>query len=103
MAVQQLGAASGAKSGDEEWFSADLEANEGLGQGEKWTLHFAISGASPVEFTLNSGTNWIKLNEGNNHVADSAYEYTFHVDGDDKFNIRATNAVTIRYCRVYIS
>lgn len=102
MAIEQIGKTSGAKSGNEEWFTNDLEANEQIDQGEKWTVHFAISAQSVVEFTLDSGSTWIKLNEGNAHTADAAYEYTFHVDGDDKFNMRATQAVSIRYCRVYI-
>lgn len=104
MAVQQLGKIDAlVRTANQEWFGTDLEANEGLGQGEKWTMHLSINTTTLVQYTLDSGSTWISFNSGADLVANAGYEFTFIVDGADTINFRALLAVTVNHCRVYIS
>jgi len=105
MAVQEVDNFSGALGGDAEWFSSDLSPSNTTptGLGQQWTIEFSVDTASVVEYTLDSGATWISFKDGVMHVADAGNKETVIIDGADTFNIRATAALTVNYCRVYIS
>ena len=73
--VEVIGSASGTKAQNAEWFAADLnpEAISGSEEASKFRITVAVSSAVDVQFTLDSGTTWLKLNSGNSVVAEALY------------------------------
>jgi len=102
--VEVIGSASGTKAQNAEWFAADLnpEAISGSEEASKFRITVAVSSAVDVQCTVDSGTTWLKLNSGNNLVADALYIFDVPVRFDDTFNMRTTNGsgTTIRLCRI---
>jgi hypothetical protein len=102
--VEVIGEGSGTKAQNAEWFSSDLspETLSGDQEASKFRLSIAVSSAVPIECTLNSGTTWVKLNSGNNLVADALYIFDIPTRFGDLFNLRTTDGsgTTIRICRV---
>jgi len=74
----------GAKAQNDEWLVADLEVDD-LG---KFRFNIATSTAVVVEYTLNSGNNWLKLNGGTALIANSAFGFDLYVRAGDLINFR---------------
>lgn len=102
--VEVIGNATGIKAQNAEWFATDLspEAIVGSEEASKFRITVAVSSAVDIECTVDSGTTWLKLNSGNNVVADALYIWDVPVRYEDTFNMRTTNAsgTTIRLCRI---
>ena len=102
--VEVIGSASGSKAQNAEWFAADLspETLSSDQEASKFRLSVAVSSAVDVQCTLDSGTTWLKINSGNNLIADALYIFDIPVRFGDTFNLRTTNGsgTTIRVCRV---
>jgi hypothetical protein len=64
---------------------------------DSWNLviHIAIGTASVVQYTLDGGTNWINLNNGENLVAGSGYTFMIQVMKGDAFNLCKHIIITI--------
>lgn len=102
--VEVVGDATGTKAQNVEWFASDLspETLSGDQEASKYRITVAISSAVDIQCTVDSGTTWLKLNSGNNLVADALYVFDCPVRFGDTFNMRTTNAsgTTIRLCRI---
>ena len=102
--IEVVGEAAGTKAQNAEWFAADLspETLSSDQEASKFRLSVAVSSAVDVQCTLDSGTTWLKINSGNNLIADALYIFDIPVRFGDTFNLRTTNAsgTTIRVCRV---
>jgi len=79
---------TGAKAANAPWFDSDI-----TNLNDSWNLviHITIGTTSVVQYTLDGGTNWINLNNGENLVAGSGYTFVMQVMKDDAFNLRHTN------------
>lgn len=102
--VKIIGSTSGSKGQDVEWFSSDLQelaVNEQFGA-SKFRVTVAIGEAKHVWITLDSGTTWVKLNEGNNLTADALYVFDVPIRPSDNFNMKTDDATgcTVKICRV---
>jgi|TARA_R110002051_G_scaffold297973_1_gene364559 hypothetical protein len=102
--VEVVGDASGAKAQNVEWFAADLspETLSGDQEASKFRLTIAVSSAVDIECTLDGGSTWLKLNSGNNLVADALYIFDIPTRFGDTYNMRTTNGsgTTVRVCRI---
>jgi hypothetical protein len=102
--VEVIGEATGTKAQNVEWFAADLspETLSGDQEASKFRITIAISSAVDIQCTLDSGSTWLKLNSGNNLVADALYIFDVPTRFGDTFNFRTTNAsgTTVRVCRI---
>ena len=102
--VKIIGEASGAKAQNAEWFSADLQEQQVSEQfgASKFRITLAVNAEKKVQVTLDSGSNWVYLNEGNALVADSLYMFDVGVRDGDNFNMRTDEAsgTTVTLCRV---
>ena len=102
--VEVIGLASGAKAQNIEWFSSDLspETLQSDQEASKFRVTIAISSAVDIQCTLDSGTTWLKLNSGNNLIADALFIFDVPTRYGDLFNMRTTDAsgTTIRICRI---
>ncbi|HEV3433284.1 MAG TPA: hypothetical protein VG098_04765 [Nitrososphaera sp.] len=78
----------GVKAANAPWFDSDITNLK-----DSWNLviHIAIGTTSVVQYTLDGGTNWINLNNGENLVARRDYTFIMQVVKDDAFNLRHTN------------
>jgi len=79
---------TGAKAANAPWFNSDIT---NLNDSEDLVIHITIGTASIVQYTLDGGTNWINLNNGENLVAGSGYTFVMQVMKDDAFNLRHIN------------
>ena len=97
-----VGDTSGAKAQNAEWFSSDITRTGGPQFSSKYRVSLAIDAEKTVEITLNSGTNWIKLNGGTALTANCAYIFDIPVRASDTFNVRIpdSSGATVVYCRV---
>ncbi len=79
---------AGAKAANAPWFDSDI-----TNLNDSWDLviHITIGTASVVQYTLDGGTKWINLNNGENLVAGSGYTFIMQVMKDDAFNLRHIN------------
>jgi hypothetical protein len=79
---------TGAKATNAPWFDSDI-----TNLNDFWNLviHITIGTASVVQYTLDGGTKWINLNNGENLVAGSDYTFIMQVMKGDAFNLRHTN------------
>ena len=102
--VEVVGDASGVKAQNVEWFAADLspETLSGDQEASKFRLTIAVSSAVDIECTLDGGSTWLKLNSGNNLVADALYIFDIPTRFGDTYNMRTTNGsgTTVRVCRI---
>ena len=102
--VEVVGDSSGTKAQNAEWLAPDLspETLSSDQEASKFRLSVAVSSAVDVQCTLDSGTTWLKINSGNNLIADALYIFDIPVRFGDTFNLRTTNGsgTTIRVCRV---
>jgi len=102
--VEVTGEASGTKAQNAEWFSSDLspETLSSDQEAAKFRLTVAVSSAVDLQCTLDSGSTWLKINSGNNLVAEALYIFDIPVRFGDTFNLRTTNGsgTTIKICRV---
>ena len=102
--VEVIGSASGSKAQNAEWFAADLspETLSSDQEASKFRVSVAASSAVDVQFTLDSGTTWLKLNSGNSVVAEALYIWDIPVRFGDTFNMRTSTSggCTVRVCRI---
>ena len=102
--VEVIGSASGSKAQNAEWFAADLspETLSSDQEASKFRVSVALSSAVDVQFTLDSGTTWLKLNSGNSVVAEALYIWDIPVRFGDTFNMRKTegSGTKVRICRI---
>ena len=102
--VEVIDSASGSKAQNAEWFAADLspETLSSDQEASKFRVSVALSSAVDVQFTLDSGTTWLKLNSGNTLVADSLYIFDVPTRFGDTFNMRTSTSggCTVRVCRI---
>ena len=79
---------AGAKPANVPWFDSDIT---NLNDSCNLVIHITIGTASVVQYTLDGGTKWINLNNGENLVAGSGYTFIMQLMKDDAFNLRHTN------------
>ena len=96
------GTGVGAKSANQEWFSADIYDTIPANNRRRIRIHIAVNTVSMVEYTMDSGVSWIALNNKQPLNSNTGYEFEMCLDGDDLFNIRATQALTVLIARVDI-
>ena len=93
--VDVLADAAGARTASQKWFATDIEL---LGiseeQGIVIVCDYNISANSDIDYTID-GTNWIRFEP--TRSADYKKIRLYH---NSKFNIRATDAVTIHHCKI---
>lgn len=95
------GTGTGVKSGNEEWFTTDVDDTRVLaGLTREQFIHFAIDTDSVVQYTLDSGSNWINFNSGEIISANDGFIFSYFVRNGDLVNIRATQALTVIFARV---
>jgi len=85
------------KTSGTECFTADLVPERHA------TYRIMVSGslAHVLEVTVNSGTDWTKLNNGTTLVADQLYTFDVQVLDGDAFNMRqATGTVVFDILRI---
>ena len=75
---------TGAKAQNEEWLTTDWRVGD-LG---KFRFHIVTNTAVVIEFTLDGGSNWIKLNAGDAIVANSSFGFDLYVRANDRLNFR---------------
>jgi hypothetical protein len=102
--IKIIGEATGAKAQNVEWFSADLKEQAVTEQfgATKFRVQVGINSAVKIAVTLDSGSNWLYLNGGNELVADTLYIFDVALRQTDNFNMRTDDAsgTTIKVCRV---
>ena len=95
-----LGATSGSKTVNAEWFVSDLAmppSNSGT-----LKMHFSLASAAVVQYTLDSGTTWLPMNRGVAFAADEPVVLSFPMGPDALFNMRqTTGTVTVNICEVH--
>jgi len=95
------GTGAGVKTAQEEWFTTDVsDALVPTGLTREQFIHFAIDTDSAVQYTLDSGANWINFNSGAVISANDGFIFSYFVRAGDLINIRATQAVTVIFARV---
>jgi hypothetical protein len=75
---------------DEEWMANDWMVDD-LG---KFRCNIVLNTNSVVEYTVNSGTNWIKINTGGNLIQNCAYGFDIYVRAGDRLNFRSPSEGT---------
>ena len=75
---------------DAEWLASDYEATD-VG---KLRFNIAVDSAVIVEYTLNSGTDWVTINEGDALVADASYGFSIYIRAGDLVNFKSPSAGT---------
>ncbi len=73
---------------DIEWLSTDYRVDD-LG---KFRCNIVVSSEVAVDYTINSGTNWIKINAGDNLLANCGYGFDIYVRAGDLINFRTPTA-----------
>lgn len=96
--VNPKGEATGTKTQNTEWLAQDLIPTKT----GKVRITVCLDTEVVVEVTINSGTNFVALNENNALVADALYIFDIGVRVGDKFNVRIPTAggATIVICRL---
>lgn len=95
------GTGPGSKSANQEWFTSDVSDDlVPLNLSRQILIHLAINTASVVEYTLDSGTNWVAFNNKQQLDSNTGYEFSMRIRNGDLFNIRATGALTVIFARV---
>lgn len=102
--IKIIGESSGSKAQNAEWFSADLQeqaVSEQFGA-TKFRIQVGISSAVKIAVTLDSGSNWLYLNNGEALVADTLYIFDVALRQSDNFNMRTddSSGTTVKVCRV---
>lgn len=75
---------TGVKAQNDEWLGDDIAVDD-VG---KFRFNICTSSAVVVEYTINSGTNWIKINAGDALVANSGYGFDLYIRAGDAVNFR---------------
>ena len=90
-----------ARIANQEWFASDISLS-GLiaGQGATAEIHFAVTPRRKIEYTLDSGTTWVTLNNDLNVEADSGQVFTIPMIFGDLLNFRSAQALTVIFARV---
>ena len=73
-----------------EWLGTDHRVDD-LG---KYRVNVVVSTESVVEYTLNSGTLWIKINEGQALKIRGGYGFDIYVRANDRLNFRSPTSGT---------
>ena len=101
--VRPVGAESGVKAQNAEWFAADIAT--GTDQtlySSKYRVFVAINAEKTVQCTVDSGTTWFTLNSANALEANGAYVFDIPTRSGDTFNMRIPDSggATVLVCRV---
>lgn len=75
---------TGAKTQNEEWLTEDFFVDD-LG---KFRFNIVVNSAVVVEYTVDSGNNWIKINAGDALIANCSYGFDLYVRATDLINLR---------------
>lgn len=95
------GTGPGVKSANQEWFTVDcIDTKIPLNLSRQILINFAIDTVSVVEYTLDSGANWVAFNNKQQLDSNTGYEFGLRIRNGDLFNIRATEALTVIFSRV---
>lgn len=95
------GTGPGSKSANQEWFTIDCsDTKVPVNLSRQILIHFAISTDSVIEYTLDSGSNWVAFNNKSPLSNNTGYELGLRIRNGDLFNIRATEALTVIFARV---
>jgi len=95
------GTGSGVKSANEEWFTTDIiDINIPTGLTREQTIHFALNTTSIVQYTLDSGVNWVNFNNGAPIDANNGFIFEYFARGADAVNIRCPIALTVIFARI---
>lgn len=78
----------GAKAQNVEWLTTDYRVDD-IG---KFRCNVATSTAVVVEYTIDSGSNWLKINAGDALVANCSYGFDIYVRPADLLNFRTATA-----------
>ena len=79
------------------WFTTDISATKtGI-----FIIPMSLTSKVKVEFTLDGGNIWMGMGEA--QLSNIVYRGTMIVKTGDKFNLRAINATTVTYCRIFFS
>lgn len=102
--IKIIGETSGTKAQNVEWFSADLKEQQTSEQfgATKFRVQVGISSTVKIAVTLDSGSNWLYLNNGEALVADTLYIFDVALRQSDNFNMRTddSSGTTVKVCRV---
>ncbi len=79
---------TGTKAQNIEWMGNDYEVDD-LG---KFRCNIAVDTDSIVEYTIDSGTNWLQLNAGDVLLANCSYGFDIYVRAGDQINFRSPSA-----------
>jgi len=84
---------SGAKAQNAEWGASDCVGVEQDGKTERCIFQVLVSVTDAViEFTLDSGTTWGKINNGTAIPVGKFHQFDVYIPGGASFNVRASNA-----------
>ena len=101
--VRPVGAESGVKAQNAEWFASDIAtgADQTL-YSSKYRIFVSINAAKVVEVTVDSGTTWVSVNGGVALVAGACYTFDIPTRSGDTFNMRipTSGGATVNVCRV---
>ena len=64
------------------------------------SIYWSANAWTKLRYTLNGGTNYVKLNSGDPELKDTAYVFTVFVANGDLFNLQSDVACTIHFARV---
>lgn len=101
--INARGSASGVKAANAEFFGTDLLPSTGRGDDPRaFRITIAVSVAAIIEWTPDSGTTWLSLNQNITLVAESTYAFDVMLRSADQFNMRTptVGGATVRACRV---
>lgn len=96
--VNPKGSATGTKAQNAEWLANDLIPTKDA----KIRITLSLDAAVVIEVTVDSGTNWLGLNNNGALTVDGLFVFDVPVRIKDKFNIRIPTAggATINLCRI---
>lgn len=63
-------------------------------------LHIAQTGITKIEYTVDDGTTWIKLNDGDDILSAVGKVFLIPIRDDSLFNLRNKSTSTIIVCEV---
>lgn len=102
IAILDDGTGIGSKSANQEWFSTDIYDTITSTTRRRIRVHLAVNTDSVIEYTLDSGTNWVAFNNKHPVHNNCGYEFELSLQNGDLFNIRATQALTVIIARVEV-
>jgi hypothetical protein len=106
MAIVPRGSTSGSKAQNAEWFASDLSPQVATPYTGTFFLSFSVDSTVGIDYTLDSGTTWVKLQDDQgsaSFTADEAHNgIPIMLRDGDTFNMRIPTAggADVHFCRV---